>query len=77
MVLTDMTNGNITNYITELLPLLPKMTLESMQCPTAEMDRWGETKDIFHNGQIQSILNFDSNKAKNILIPITEYDEAN
>ena len=77
MVLTDMTNGDITNYITELLPLLPKMTLESMQCPNAEMDRWGETKDIFHNGQIQSILNFDSNKAKNILIPITEYDEAN
>ena len=77
MVLTDMTNGDITNYITELLPLLPKMTLESMQCPNAEMDRWGETKDIFHNGQIQSILNFDSNKAKNILIPITEYDETN
>lgn len=77
MVLTDMTNGDITNYITELLPLLPEMTLESMQCPNADMDRWGEMKDIFHNGQIQCILNFDSNKAKNILIPITEYDEAN
>lgn len=77
MVLTDMTNGDITNYITELLPLLPEMTLESMQCPNADMDRWGEMKDIFHNGQIQSILNFDSNKAKNILIPITEYDETN
>lgn len=77
MVLTDMTNGDITNYITELLPLLPEMTLESMQCPNADMDRWREMKDIFHNGQIQCILNFDSNKAKNILIPITEYDETN
>ena len=48
------------------------MTLESIQCPNADMDRWGEVRDIFNNGQPQSILNFDSNKAKAILIPITE-----
>ncbi len=73
-VLTDMSNTDITNYITELLPLLPQMTLESIQCPNEEMDRWGELKDIFHDGMEHSILHFDSTKAKNILVPITECD---
>ena len=73
-VLTDMTNTDMTNYITELLPILPQMTLESIQCPNADMDRWGELKDIFHDGMEHSILHFDSTKAKNILVPITECD---
>ncbi len=73
-VLTDMTNTDMTNYITELLPILPQMTLESIQCPNEEMDRWGELKDIFHDGVEHSILHFDSTKAKNILVPITECD---
>ena len=73
-VITDMSNADMTNYITELLPLLPQMTLESIQCPNKEMDRWGELKDIFHDGVEHSILHFDSTKAKNILVPITECD---
>ena len=64
----------MTNYILEILPLLPEMTLDSIQCPNEEMDRWGEVRDIFGDGLEQSILNFDSNKAKAILIPITECD---
>lgn len=73
-VLTDMSNADMTNYILEILPLLPEMTLDSIQCPNEEMDRWGEVRDIFGDGLEQSILNFDSNKAKAILIPITECD---
>ena len=73
-VLTDMSNKDMTNYILEILPLLPEMTLDSIQCPNEEMDRWGEVRDIFGDGLEQSILNFDSNKAKAILIPITECD---
>ena len=73
-VITDMSNTDMTNYITELLPLLPQMTLESIQCPNEQMDRWGELKDIFHDGMEHSILHFDSTKAKNILVPITECD---
>lgn len=73
-VLTDMSNGDMTNYILEILPLLPEMTLDSIQCPNEDMDRWGEVRDIFGDGLEQSILNFDSNKAKAILIPITECD---
>ena len=73
-VLTDMSNTDMTNYILEILPLLPEMTLDSIQCPNEDMDRWGEVRDIFGDGLEQSILNFDSNKAKAILIPITECD---
>ena len=72
LVLTDMTNADMTNYIMEILPLLPEMTLESIQCPNEDMDRWGEVRDIFNDGQPQSILNFNSSKAKAILLPITE-----
>lgn len=74
LVLTDMSNSDMTNYILEILPLLPEMTLESLQCPNEDMDRWGQLKDIFNNGQEQSILNFSSAKAKEILLPITECD---
>ena len=74
LVLTDMTNADMTNYVMEILPLLPEMTLESIQCPNEDMDRWGEVRDIFNDGQPQSILNFNSNKAKAILLPITECD---
>ena len=74
LVLTDMTNADMTNYIIEILPLLPEMTLESVQCPNEDMDRWGEVRDIFNDGQPQSILNFNSNKAKAVLLPITECD---
>lgn len=73
-VLTDMSNKDMTNYILEILPLLPEMTLDSIQCPNEDMDRWGEVRDIFGDGLEQSILNFDSNKTKAILIPITECD---
>ena len=74
LVLTDMSNSDMTNYILEILPLLPEMTLESLQCPNEDMDRWGQLKDIFNNGQEQSILNFSSAKAKEILLPITDCD---
>lgn len=74
MVLTDMSNSDMTNYIAEILPLLPQMTLDSIQCPNADMDLRGEIADIFHDGSTHSILRFDSTKAKNILTPITECD---
>lgn len=74
MVLTDMSNSDMTNYIAEILPLLPQMTLDSIQCPNADMDLRGEIADIFNDGSTHSILRFDSTKAKNILVPITECD---
>ena len=74
LVATDMTNIDMTNYILEVLPILPEMTLESIQCPNKEMGLWGEVADIFHNGEEHSIQHFDPAKCKAILVPITECD---
>ena len=74
LVATDMTNTDMTNYILEVLPILPEMTLESIQCPNKEMGLWGEVADIFHNGEEHSIQPFDPAKCKAILVPITECD---
>ena len=74
LVATDMTNTDMTNYILEVLPILPEVTLESIQCPNKEMGLWGEVADIFHNGEEHSIQHFDPAKCKAILVPITECD---
>ena len=74
LVATDMTNTDMTNYILEVLPILPEMTLESIQCPNKEMGLWGEVADIFHNGEEHSVQHFDPAKCKAILVPITECD---
>ena len=74
MVLTDMTNTDMTTYVAELLPLLPEMTLESLQCPNADMDMYGKTIDLFGDGQEHAVLYFDENKAKSIVTAITEAD---
>ena len=74
LVARDMTNTDMTNYILEVLPILPEMTLESIQCPNKEMGLWGEVADIFHNGEEHSIQHFDPAKCKAILVPITECD---
>ena len=74
MVLTDMTNTDMTTYVAELLPLLPEMTLESLQCPNADMDMYGKVIDLFGDGQEHAVLYFDENKAKSIVTAITEAD---
>lgn len=74
MVLTDMSNTDMTNYVMELLPLLPEMTLESVQCPNEEMDRKGDIVDLFKDGQQHSVLYFDEAKAKRIVTAYTEAD---
>ena len=74
LVSTDMSNADMTNYILEVLPILPEVTLESIQCPNKEMGLWGEVADIFHNGEEHSIQHFDPAKCKAILVPITECD---
>lgn len=74
MVLTDMTNTDMTTYVAELLPLLPEMTLESLQCPNADMDMYGKVIDLFGDGQEHAVLYFDETKAKSIVTAITEAD---
>ena len=74
LVSTDMSNADMTNYILEVLPILPEVTLESIQCPNKEMGLYGKVEDIFHNGEEHSVQHFDPAKCKAILVPITECD---
>lgn len=74
LVSTDMSNADMTNYILEVLPILPEVTLESIQCPNKEMGLYGKIEDIFHNGEEHSVQHFDPVKCKAILVPITECD---
>ena len=74
MVLTDMTNTDMANCVMELLPLLPEMKLESIQCPNEQMGRRGATIDLFSDGISHSVLYFDEAKAKSIITAFTEAD---
>lgn len=74
MIVTDMDMSDIATYVTELLPLLPDLQIESMQCPSPEMDRGGGLEDLFGDGVEHSVIYFNRTKAREILIPITEYD---
>ena len=65
---------SLPSYIAELLPLLPDMTLDSLQCPNEDMDRRGKVIDLFGDGIEHSVLYFDENKAKKIVTKITEAD---
>ena len=74
MVLTDMTNTDMANCVMELLPLLPEMKLESIQCPNEQMGRRGASIDLFSDGISHSVLYFDEAKAKSIITAFTEAD---
>ena len=73
MFLTDMTNSDITTYVMELLPVLPELTIDSQECPSAEI-RGGKIVDLFGDGTEHSIITFDEAKAKAIMTAITECD---
>ena len=73
MFLTDMSNSDITTYVMELLPILPELTIESQECPSAEI-RGGKVVDLFGDGVPQSIITFNEADAKAIMTAITECD---
>ena len=65
----------LDKVLTELLPLLPEMTMDSLQCPNADMDLSGKLIDLFKDGSPeQSIQTFTESKAKAIITAITEDD---
>ena len=69
MILTNMTNEEITTYILELLPLLPELTMVSNQCP-AEETYWGEIVSI--SGVESGVIKCNVQKNKELLMAIAE-----
>ncbi len=78
MIITDMSNEDITTYVMELLPLLPELKFESVQIP-AEETYWGEIVNI--GGYDSGVIKCNVKKNKELLMsiaeePVTEPTEA-
>ena len=70
-ITTNMTNGEITTCIWELLPILPELTIETGTCPV-ETTYWGEVIDIA--GVPSSVLKFYPSQNAALMRKITEGD---
>lgn len=61
-VLTDMSDSEITTYLLEVVPILPYLTIESVQIPINGTYR-GTMKDVYGNGNKDAVLEiYDFNK---------------
>lgn len=69
MVLTDMSDEDITTLMVELLPLLPELTIVSNQCP-AEGTYYGDTVQI--SGMDAAVLKTDVEANRELLTAICE-----
>lgn len=69
MVLTDMTNDEITSLMLELVPLLPELTIASNQCP-AEGTYYGKMVQI--GGMDAAVLVPDLDVNREMLMEICE-----
>ena len=70
-IVTNMSNEDITNCVLELLPLLPKLQIESNQCP-AEGTYYGDMVDIY--GVMSGVIVPNLQKNRELLTAITEAD---
>lgn len=72
MVLTDMSDEDITALMLELLPLLPELTIQSNQCP-AEGTYHGEMVQI--GGMDAAVLVCDLEANRQLLVELCEQPE--
>ena len=71
MIMTNMSNEDITNCMLELLPLLPKLQIVSNQCP-AEGTYYGDIVDIY--GVMSGVIVPNLKTNRELLTAITEAD---
>lgn len=69
MVTTTMTPTDVTVLAAKILPLLPELKIKGNTVP---MEGWGDMVDIYKDGQIHSVMRFDSAKEKKLIRAITE-----
>ena len=73
MVLTDMTDDEITTLMVELIPLLPELKIESLQIP-AEGTYYGDTVQI--GGMDAAVLKCDVEANREVLVKICEESDS-
>ena len=69
MVSTTMTPTDVTKLATRVLPIFSELKIKGATVP---MEGWGDMVDIYKDGQIHSVMRFDTAKEKKLIRAITE-----
>lgn len=69
LITTTMSSDKITEFLIEVVPMLPDLTIESGTCPV-ETTYWSDLKDT-PDGQLY-VLSFDAGQNKKLMRAITE-----
>lgn len=69
MVSTTMTPTDVTKLAARVLPMFSELKIKGATVP---MDGWGDMVDIYKDGQIHSVMRFDTAKEKKLIRAITE-----
>ena len=69
MVSTTMTPTDVTKLAARVLPIFSELKIKGATVP---MEGWGDMVDIYNDGQIHSVMRFDTAKEKKLIRAITE-----
>lgn len=69
MVSTTMTPTDVTKLAARVLPIFSELKIKGATVP---MEGWGDMVDIYKDGQIHSVMRFDTAKEKKLIRAITE-----
>lgn len=69
MVSTTMTPSDVTKLAARVLPIFSELKIKGATVP---MEGWGDMVDIYKDGQIHSVMRFDTAKEKKLIRAITE-----
>ena len=69
MVSTTMTPTDVTKLAARVLPIFSELKIKGATVP---MEGWGDMVDIYQEGQIHSVMRFDTAKEKKLIRAITE-----
>ena len=74
MVSTTMTPTDVTKLAARVLPIFSELKIKGATVP---MEGWGDMVDIYNDGQIHSVMRFDTAKEKKLIRAITEAEVSN
>ncbi len=69
MVSTTMTPTDVTKLAARVLPIFSELKIKGATVP---MEGWGDMVDIYNDGQIHSVMRFNTAKEKKLIRAITE-----
>lgn len=73
MVTTTMKPADVTKLAAKVLPLIVDLKIKGNTVP---MEGWGDMVDIYEDGNMQSVMRFDTAKEKKLIRAITEAEIA-